>query len=239
MARRFWPGEDAIGKRIAVGRVESPNDWIQIVGVVKDVRQFELTAEPKPQMYLTPRQFGFFDARDLVVKTDVDPATMANAVRKAVWEIDKDQPGSNIRTMETILGDSIARQRFSMLLLAIFAAVALVLAGVGIYGVMSYSVAQRTHEIGIRMALGAQTTAVLKLAVGYGLKLVVAGIVIGLVAAFALTRVMSTLLFGVTATDPTTFTLISLLLVAVAAIASYLPARRATRVNPIIALRYE
>jgi putative ABC transport system permease protein len=239
MARRYWPGEEAVGKRIAVGRVESPEDWIQVVGVVKDVRQFELTADPKPQMYLTHRQFGFFDAQDLVVKTDVDSASMASAVRKAVWEIDKDQPVSNIRAMETILADSIARQRFSMLLLAIFATVALVLAGVGIYGVMSYSVAQRTHEIGIRMALGAQTSAVLKLAVGYGLKLVAAGIAIGLVAAFALTRVMATLLFGVTATDPTTFTLISLLLVAVAAIASYIPARRATRVNPIIALRYE
>jgi len=239
MARRYWPGEEAVGKRIAVGRIRSPEDWIQVVGVVKDVRQFELTADPKPQMYLTHRQFGFFDAQDLVVKTDVDSASMASAVRKAVWEIDKDQPVSNIRAMETILADSIARQRFSMLLLAIFATVALVLAGVGIYGVMSYSVAQRTHEIGIRMALGAQTSAVLKLAVGYGLKLVAAGIAIGLVAAFALTRVMATLLFGVTATDPTTFTLISLLLVAVAAIASYIPARRATRVNPIIALRYE
>jgi putative ABC transport system permease protein len=239
MARRYWPGEEAIGKRIAVGRVKSQEDWIQIVGVVKDVRQFELTADPKPQMYLTHRQYGFFDAQDLVVKTDVDSASMASAVRKTVWEIDKDQPVSNIRAMETILADSIARQRFSMLLLAIFAAVALVLAAVGIYGVMSYSVAQRTHEIGIRMALGAQTSAVLKLAVGYGLKLVIAGIAIGLVAAFALTRVMATLLFGVTATDPTTFTLISLLLVAVAAIASYIPARRATRVNPIIALRYE
>jgi len=156
-----------------------------------------------------------------------------------VWEIDKDQPVSNIRTMEEILLQSIARQRFSMLLLAIFAGVALILAAVGIYGVMSYSVAQRTHEIGIRMALGAQTGTVLKLAVGYGLKLVVAGVVIGLIAAFALTRVMSTLLFGVTATDPATFTLISLLLIAVATIASYIPARRATKVNPIIALRYE
>ena len=239
MAHRYWPGEEAVGKRIAVGTVRSPEDWIQVIGVVKDVRQFELNADPKPQMYLTYRQHGFFDARDLVVKTDVDPSSMAGTVRKAVWEIDKDQPVSNIRTMEDILADSIARQRFSMLLLAIFASVALVLAAVGIYGVMSYSVAQRTHEIGIRMALGAQTGAVLKLAVGYGLKLVVAGIAIGLIAAFALTRVMATLLFGVTATDPTTFTLISLLLVAVAAIASYIPARRATRVNPIIALRYE
>jgi putative ABC transport system permease protein len=174
-----------------------------------------------------------------VVRTDVDPGSLAAAVRSAVWEIDRDQPVSNIQTMDDILADSLAQQRFSMLLLAIFAAVAMTLAGVGIYGVMSYSVAQRTHEIGIRMALGAQTSAVLKLAVGYGMKLVIVGIMIGLIAAFALTRVMSTLLFGVTATDPTTFTLISLLLIAVAALASYIPARRATRVNPITALRYE
>jgi len=239
MARRYWPGEDVVGKRISVGKITKPEDWLQVIGVVKDVRQFELTADPKPQMYLPYRQFGFFDARDLVVKTDVDPASLAATVRKAVWEIDKDQPVSNIQTMENILADSIARQRFSMLLLAIFAAVALVLAGVGIYGVMSYSVAQRTREIGIRMALGAQTGAVLKLAVGYGMKLVLAGLVIGLIAAFALTRVMATLLFGVTATDPATFTLISLLLIAVAVVASYVPARRATKVNPIIALRYE
>jgi putative ABC transport system permease protein len=239
MARRFWPGEEAIGKRIAAGRIRTPADLIEVVGVVKDVRQFQLTAEPRPQMYLSYRQAAFFAPRDLVVKTDVDPASMATTVRKTVWEIDKDQPVSNIQTMEEILADSIARQRFSMLLLAIFAGVALVLAGVGIYGVMSYSVAQRTREIGIRMALGAQTGAVLKLAVGYGMKLVIAGIVIGLIAAFALTRVMSSLLFGVTATDPTTFTLISLLLVAVAALASYIPARRATKVDPMIALRYE
>ena len=239
MARRFWPNEDPIGKRFAGGRVRSDEDWINVIGVVKDVRQFELTAEPRPQIYISYRQAGFFAPRDLVVKTDVDPSSMAATVRKAVWEIDKDQPVSDIRTMEEILAESIARQRFSMLLLAIFAGLALVLAGVGIYGVMSYSVAQRTHEIGIRMALGAQTGAVLKLAVGQGMKLVIAGIVIGLIAAFALTRLMSTLLFGVTATDPTTFTLISLLLVAVAAVASYIPARRATKVDPIIALRYE
>jgi len=239
MAKRYWPGEEAIGKRIGAGRIRTPEDWMQVIGVVKDVRQFELTADPRPQMYLSYRQAAFFEPRDLVVKTDVDPPSLAATVRKTVWEIDKDQPVSNIRTMEEILLDSIARQRFSMLLLAIFASVALILAAVGIYGVMSYSVAQRTHEIGIRMALGAQTSAVLRLAVGYGLKLVVAGIVIGLIAAFALTRVMSTLLFGVTATDPATFTLISLLLIAVAAIASYIPARRATKVDPIIALRYE
>jgi putative ABC transport system permease protein len=239
MARRFWPNEDPIGKRIAIGRIRSDRDWVNIVGMVKDVRQFELSADPKPQMYLSYRQVGFFAAEDLVVKTDVEPASIAATVRNAVWEIDKDQPVSNIQTMEEILADSIARQRFSMLLLGIFAGVAMVLAGVGIYGVMSYAVAQRTHEIGIRMALGAQTGAVLKLAMGHGLMLVMIGIVIGLIAAFALTRLMSTLLFGVTATDPMTFTIISILLISVAAIASYIPARRATKVDPIIALRYE
>jgi putative ABC transport system permease protein len=239
MARRFWPGEDAIGKRLASGRVTSDADWIQVVGIVKDVRQFELNVEPRPQMYLSYRQADFFWPEDLVVRTDVEPASMAATVRKAVWEIDKDQPVSNIRTMEEILADSIARQRFSMLLFGVFAGVALLLAAVGIYGVMSYSVAQRTHEIGIRMALGAQTGAVLRLAVAYGLKLVLAGVLIGLVAAFILTRLMSTLLFGVTPTDPATFALISLLLICVAAIASYVPARRATKVDPLIALRYE
>jgi putative ABC transport system permease protein len=238
MARRYWPNEDALGKRIAFGKVQKPEDWIQVVGVVKDTRQ-RLTMAAKPQMYFSHQQTDFFAPEDLVVRTDVDPTTMATTVRNAVWEIDKDQPVSDIRTMEEVLAYSIARQRFSMLLLAIFASVALVLAAVGIYGVMSYSVAQRTHEIGIRMALGAQTGAVLKLAVGYGMKLVIIGIIAGLVAAFALTRVMSTLLFGVTATDPTTFTLISLLFVIVAAIASYIPARRATKVDPMIALRYE
>src|SRR5919107_1004786 len=156
-------------------------------------------------MYLTHIQAGFFAPRHLVVSTEVEPLSLAAAVRKAVWDIDKDQPVSNISTMETVLSESIARQRFSMLLLGIFAAVALVLAAVGIYGVMSYSVAQRTHEIGIRMALGAQKSDVLKLAVGQGLKLVFAGVAIGLVAAVILTRVMSSLLFGVSATDPTTF----------------------------------
>jgi putative ABC transport system permease protein len=239
MARRYWPGEEAIGKRIAAGRVRTDADWIQVVGVVKDVRQFELNAEPRPQMYLAYGQADFFRPEDLVVKTDVEPASIAATVRKAVWDVDKDQPVSNIRTMDEILAESIARQRFSMLLLGVFAGVALLLAAVGIYGVMSYSVAQRTHEIGIRMALGAQTSAVLKLAVAYGLKLVIAGVVIGLVAAFALTRLMATLLFGVTPTDPATFALISLLLISVAAIASYIPARRATKVDPLIALRYE
>ncbi|HYG10021.1 MAG TPA: ABC transporter permease [Pyrinomonadaceae bacterium] len=241
MARRFWPDQDPIGKRITPGSPDSPDpdDWITIVGIARDVRQFELVADPKPQMYLTYAQAGFFAPRHLVVSTNVEPLGLASMVRKAVWEIDKDQPVSNIRTMEEVLSESIARQRFSMLLLGIFAAVALVLAAVGIYGVMSYSVAQRTREIGIRMALGARRSDVLKLTVGGGLKLVLIGVAIGLGAAFILTRVMSSLLFGVSATDPTTFIIISLVLIGVAVLASYIPARRATRVDPMVALRYE
>ena len=239
MARRFWPDQDPIGKRFTPGDPTRADQWIEVIGVVNDIRQFELTAEPRPQIYLTYEQVGFLAPRFLVVNTDVDPTSLAASIRQAVWEVDRDQPVSNIATMEEVLSDSIARQRFSMLLLAIFAGIALVLAAVGIYGVMSYSVAQRTHEIGIRMALGAQTGTVLKLAVGYGLKLVLAGIVIGLVAAFLLTRVMSTLLFGVTPTDPATFAVISLILIVVALVASYIPARRATKVDPVIALRYQ
>ncbi len=239
MARRYWPGEDPVGKRLSPGRVESPDDWVQIVGVVKDVRQFDLIAAPKPQMYLSYQQAGFFAPRDLVVKTDVDPLSLAAAVRQTVWEVDKDQPVSNVRTMDDIAAESIARQRFSMLLLAIFAGVALLLAAVGIYGVMSYSVAQRRNEFGIRMALGAQKLDVLKLTVGQGLKLVLTGVALGLVGSFVLTRLMSTLLFGIGATDPTTFVSISVILIAVALLASYFPARRATKVDPIVALRYE
>jgi predicted permease len=240
MARRFWPGEDPLGKRLTTGGpAGAPIPWMEVVGVVKDVRQMELTADPKPQMYVPFTQPVFFRPSHLVVKTDVEPRTLATAVRKAVWEIDKDQPVSNVSTMEDVLSESIARQRFSMLLFGIFAALALILAAVGIYGVMSYSVAQRTREIGIRIALGAQRGDVLRLAVGGGLKLVLIGVVLGLAAAFALTRVMTSLLFGVSATDPATLVVISLVLISVAVLASYIPARRATKVDPMVALRYE
>jgi putative ABC transport system permease protein len=190
-------------------------------------------------MYLSYEQAGFFEPNDLVVSTSVEPLSLAATVRKAVWEIDKDQPVSNIRTMEDILAESVARQRFSMLLFGIFAALALVLAAVGIYGEMSYSVAQRTREIGLRMALGAQRSDVLKIVVGQGLKLVLIGVVFGLVAAFILTRLRSSLLFGVSATDPITFISISLALISVAVLSSFIPAHRATKVDPMVALRAE
>jgi predicted permease len=239
MARRYWPGENAIGKRISFGQAEKDEDWIQIVGIAGDVRQYDLITEMKPQMYVSYQQEGFFMPRDLVVKTDVDPLSLAATVRKTIWEVDKDQPVSNIRTMDQIAAESVARQRFSMLLFAIFAGVALLLAAVGIYGVMSYSVAQRRGEFGIRMALGAQKRDVLKLTIGKALKLVVLGVVFGLAGAFALTRLMASLLFGIGATDPITFAAISLVLVGVGVLASYIPARRATKVDPIVALRYE
>jgi putative ABC transport system permease protein len=238
MARRLWPGEDPLGKRIQPGSAD-PSGWIEVVGVAKDVRQFDLTAEPRLQMYLPYVQFEWFVPGQLVIKTEVEPTGLAAAVRKAVWEVDKEQPVSDVRTMEEVLSRSIARQRFSTMLLGIFAALALVLAAVGIYGVMSYTVAQRTREIGIRMALGAQAGGVLRLVVGEGLKLVLAGVLIGLAGSLLLTRLMSSLLFGVSATDPMTLAVISLILVGVALLASYIPARRAAKVDPMVALRYQ
>jgi putative ABC transport system permease protein len=238
-ARLFWPGEDPLGKRIKVGSgSNNDNQWLTVIGVVKDVR-LKLGIEPKPQMYPPHAQNEFFDPRALVVRTNVDPLSLAATVRRTVWEIDKDQPVSDISSMEQIVSESVARQRFSMLLLGVFAGLALILAAVGIYGVMSYSVAQRTHEIGIRIALGAQRSDVLKLAIGQGLRLVITGVAIGLAAAFVLTRVMSSLLFGVSATDPTTFAAISIMLGSVALLASYIPALRATKVDPMVALHYQ
>jgi putative ABC transport system permease protein len=237
LAQHFWPGQDPIGKRLKPGSTTSDAPWREVIGVVKDVRQNDFLAAPKMQMYMSYRQLKSLAPNALVVRARVEPMSLAKELRNAVWAVDKDQPVSNIDTMEHIVAGAVARQRFSTMLLGIFATLALMLAAVGIYGVMSYSVAQRTHEIGIRMALGARRRDVLKMTVKQGLKLVVMGVAIGLVAAFVLTRVMTSLLFGVSATDPITFVSIPLVLMGVAMLASYIPALRATKVDPMVALR--
>ena len=236
-AKHYWPNQDPIGKRLKPGETKSEAPWFTVIGVVKDVRQNDFLAEPKMQMYLSFRQLKDLEANALVVRTTVDPLSLGNSVRAAVWSVDKDQPVANIDSMEHVVARTVARQRFSMLLLAIFAGLALVLAAVGIYGVMSYSVAQQTREIGIRIALGAKRADVLRMTVLQALKLVGAGLVCGLAVAFVLTRVMASLLFGISATDPLTFISIAVVLLGVALVASYLPALRATRIDPMIALR--
>ena len=236
-ARRYFPGEDAIGKRINLGDPKS-DPWRTIIGIVKDVRHEGLDTDPYPQMYSPLAQFPR-RAMTMVARTSDDPLSLVPAIRSELSALDRDQPLYNVRTMEQVLSASIARQRFNMLLIAIFATVGLVLASVGIYGVISYSVTQRTHEIGIRMALGAQTGDILKMVVGQGMILVVVGVGVGLGAAFMLTRLMSSLLFGVTTTDPLTFGGVSLVLSMVALLACLIPARKATKVDPMVALRYE
>jgi putative ABC transport system permease protein len=235
--QHFWPGQDPIGRRLKPGSSTSNTPWREVIGIVKDVRQNDFIATPKMQMYLTYRQLKDLAPNALVVRTRIEPMSLAASVRDAIWSVDKDQTVADIDTMEHIVAGAVARQRFSMLLLGLFAALALLLASVGIYGVMSYSVAQRTHEIGIRIALGARPGDVLQMTIKQGLKLVGAGMILGLTAAFLLTRVLQSLLFGISATDPVTFFGTSLVLLAVAILASYLPALRATKVDPIIALR--
>ena len=241
LAEQFWPGEDPTGKRLKVGPADSPNPWVTVIGVVGDVRQAGLYGEQMAELYAPYAQErrSWMSPRDLVVRTSGDAASLAGAVREAVWQVDKDQPVSNVRTMDQVFAAAVSRERFQTLLLGLFAALALVLACVGLYGVISYAVAQRTHEIGIRMALGAQPGDVLRLVLQQGMTLTFAGLVFGIAGALAVTRVMSDLLFGVTATDTLTFISVGVLLIVVAFLACYVPARRATKVDPLIALRYE
>ena len=236
MARLYWPNEDPIGKRVLIDYDQGvPRE---VVGVASNIRHFGLDAEPKPEMYVPQYQYEYLSTY-LTVRTTSDPLGLAQAVAQAARDIDKDLPIYNVGTMAQTISNSTARQRFSMLLMSIFAGVAALLACVGLYGVMAYAVNQRRHEIGIRLALGAQARDILRLVVGQGLKLALIGIAISLIGAFLLTRVISSLLYGVSATDPLTFVSIALLLMLVALLSSFLPARRATRVDPMIALRSE
>jgi putative ABC transport system permease protein len=239
MAAQLWPNQEPLGKRISfVGTENKPRPWRTVVGVVSDVLQYALDKKPPMQIYIPHSQFPT-SFNTIVVKTTTDPATLTNAVRREIFAVDQDQAVFNVTTLQQLMGESIALRRFFMLLLLVFAALALVLAAVGIYGVMSYVASQRTHEIGIRMALGAQASDVLKLIIGNGMALALIGVAAGLVGAFALTRVMAGLLFGVAATDAVTFVTVSAGLIAIALLACYLPARRATKVDPLVALRYE
>lgn len=238
LARRYWPNQNAIGKRLGFEEDPSKQVWREIVGVAGNVKHKALETEAMPEVYF-PYQQHPKNFINLVVHTASDPASMVSAIRNQVLSIDKDQPVSDVMTMEQRLAKSVASSRFVMLLLGIFSILALGLAAVGIYGVMSYLVTQRTQEIGVRMALGAQKRDVLKLVVGKGMALAVIGIAIGLVASLGLTRLMRSLLFEVTPTDWLTFVITSMVLLTVALLACYIPARRATKVEPLIALRYE
>ena len=235
LARRYWPNQDPIGKHIGDGR---PEGWMPVVGVVGDVHHMSLAREPDPELYFSFAQ-NPQPAMRLAVRTAADPLRFAPALRRAVMDLDRDQPLSRVGSMEQAISDAVSTERFSALLLGVFASLALVLSAIGIYGVISFSVTRRTHEIGVRMALGARSTDVLRAVVGQGAVLALVGVAIGLSAAFALTRLIGSLLYGVKATDPFVFAGVSLLLIAVAALASYIPARRAARVDPMVALRYE
>ena len=236
--RRFFPNGEPIGNRIKLGGPDSTRPWLSIVGIAGDVRDTALESDPRPCVYLPYPQFPS-SGMTLVVRAAFDPGSLTSAIRNEVWAVDKDQPVTNVKTMSQYVADSAATRRFNALLLSVFATLAVVLASVGIYGVMSYSVSQRVHEIGIRLALGAQPSQVVKLVAGRGMAPVFAGVAIGLAGAFALTRVMTSLLYGVSATDSTTFVIVPVLLIAVAALASYIPSRRATKVDPMVALRCE
>ncbi len=253
LARRFWPNQDPIGKVIWMNPPEGLIQQLEpgvmppgyhfprqtVIGVVDDVRYGALAKDALPVMYAPMAQGDWLASMFVTVRTQGDPNVVAPSIRKELAQIDKDQPMANIATMEEILADSVTEPRLESLLLGPFGGLGLVLAAVGIYGVTSYSVTLRTHEIGIRMALGAKHDDVLKMVIEQGMKLAVVGVAVGVVASLALTRLIASLLYGIKPTDPLTFALVSIGLAAVALLASYIPARRATKVDPMVALRHE
>ncbi len=243
MARQYWPGEKALGRRFKIGDPNEPGKlWKEIVGIVADVRQMGIDEPVKAEMYFPYQQItdwpGYLP-RDLAIRTTGDTANLVSSVRQVIREVDPDQPVSNVATMAEVLGEEAAQRRMGMIMLVAFAALALVLASIGIYGVLAYFVTQHTNEIGVRLALGATPRNILFLVLKKGMGLTLIGVAIGMAASFALTRWMSSLLFGVKAADPLTFVAVPLLLGVVALLACAIPARRATKVDPMVALRYE
>jgi predicted permease len=248
--QRYLPKEDPLGRRIQIGKGLGPefeDPSRQIVGVVGDVREGGLKQTPQPVMYIPVGQVPDGLMRlgnqilptNWIVRTATSPLSLIAAVQREFLAVDAQLPVTKVRTMEQVISEGLARENFNMLLLSIFAAIALLLAAIGIYGVMSYAVERRTHEIGIRMALGAGRRETLRLVIGQGMRLAAAGVAIGLAAAFGLTRLLSSLLFGIRPTDLFTFIVVPAVLCFVAFLATYIPALRATRVDPVIALRYE
>ena len=237
MARRFWPDEDPVGKKIKLAFLGQPKVR-EIIGVVGDARHTGLDSNPRTEIFL-PHPQEPYGSMTYVVRTPQESATLLQAVKKEVWAVNKDLPFASIATIDELVSRSLGERRFNLLLLGSFAIIALTLASIGIYGLMSFSISRRTHEFGVRMALGAQTRDVITLVLREGMVLTMIGVALGLVASIALTRLLSSLLFGVTATDPATFAVVSLVLAGVALAACLVPARRATRVDPMVALRYE
>jgi putative ABC transport system permease protein len=235
MAERFWPNQDPLGKQV---KLAEDGSTASVIGVVGDAKHYQLEEEQRPQMYDAYSQDpGIFAT--VVLRTSVEPLGLTEQVRQAVWKVDADQPMWKIRTVDFLVNRSVADRKFLMALMGVFAALALVLTIIGLYGVISYLVNQRTQEIGIRMALGAQMGDIMRMVLKQGMLLVFTGVALGLGAAWVFTRLMSRLLYQVSATDPLTFAAIAGMLVAVALLACYLPARRATKVDPLVALRYE
>jgi putative ABC transport system permease protein len=240
-SRQYWPGQNPIGRRIRLVRANAP--WITIVGIVDNVRQMGLDVAGRAEMYFSCAQpaasVGYFTPRDLAVRVQGDPLRYTTAVREAVWAVDRNQPVSDIMPMQQRISDELASRRIEVELLGAFAGLALVLAALGLYGLLAYLVSQRIREIGLRMALGAQPRQVLWATMREGLRLVMTGLLVGSAAAWALTGAMRVLLYGVTASDPATFSGAAVLLIAVGLLACYIPARRAASIDPMAALRYE
>ena len=240
LAAHDFPGENPVGKRITFGNRDANNEpvWFEITGVTANVRSIELREEAQPELYFANKQNPFVNMA-IVVRSTVEPGSLAPALRQAVAEVNQSVPVSEVKTMEHIVSESVTQPRFNLFLLGLFSGIALLLSAAGIYGVTAYSVTQRTHELGIRFALGAQVRDVLKMVLGQGMAVIAVGLVIGLAAAFALLRLMKSLLFGISENDPLTFVAITLVLLLVALLACYIPARRAAKVDPLVALRYE